>query len=177
MGSRERLVLQHNNALKKADFILAFWANNVTPHKGQRPSRSLCVCTCVCDMCDWVCVCMCVCVCVSVVCVFGWVRVCVSACVRLSAYLWYVWLGECVWVCVHVFLSVCLSLTQHSLFSSKHGKKTVPPDTVLLHVGIKRGQKASNFVPHCFKLETYLRMAEIPYQVQVTRIFLNREEC
>ena len=139
----------------------------------------VCVCACVC-----VCVCVCVClfaclsVCASLITlcfgverqlagtpcsytpVLGSVCVCVCVCVYLS-----VCLSVFLFVCLSVCLFVYLSVTHHSLFSSR---ETAPRDTVLLHAGIRRGPKAPSFSPYSFKLETYLRMAKIPYQVQIT---------
>ncbi|XP_076090978.1 failed axon connections homolog [Mytilus galloprovincialis] len=46
---------------------------------------------------------------------------------------------------------------------SKPPKKNYPPDTVILHQ-IGRGQYAPSLTPYAIKLETYLRMANIPYE-------------
>ncbi|CAC5358795.1 unnamed protein product [Mytilus coruscus] len=47
---------------------------------------------------------------------------------------------------------------------SKAPKKDHPPDTVILHQ-IGRGPYAPSMTPYAIKLETYLRMANIPYEV------------
>ncbi|XP_071154836.1 failed axon connections homolog [Mytilus edulis] len=46
---------------------------------------------------------------------------------------------------------------------SKAPKKNYPPDTVILHQ-IGRGPYAPSMTPYAIKLETYLRMANIPYE-------------
>ncbi|XP_063424050.1 failed axon connections homolog isoform X1 [Mytilus trossulus] len=46
---------------------------------------------------------------------------------------------------------------------SKAPKKNYPPDTVILHQ-IGRGPYASSMTPYAIKLETYLLMANIPYE-------------
>ncbi|XP_052094046.1 failed axon connections homolog isoform X2 [Mytilus californianus] len=47
--------------------------------------------------------------------------------------------------------------------TSKAPKKDHPPDTVILHQ-IGRGPYAPSLTPYAIKLETYLRMAKIPYE-------------
>ncbi|VDI38540.1 Hypothetical predicted protein [Mytilus galloprovincialis] len=48
---------------------------------------------------------------------------------------------------------------------SKAPKKNYPPDTVILHQ-IGRGPYAPSMTPYAIKLETYLRMANIPYETK-----------
>ena len=49
--------------------------------------------------------------------------------------------------------------------SKKKPKKDYPRDVVILHQ-IRRAPLTPNLSPFCLKLETYLRMAKIPYQVR-----------
>ena len=51
------------------------------------------------------------------------------------------------------------------LRSRKKAKKTVPNGTVLLHQFPPMRGSVVNGSPPCLKLETYLRMAEIPYEI------------
>lgn len=51
-------------------------------------------------------------------------------------------------------------------------RKSCPPNTVLLHQ-FRRGEWAPNISPFPLKLETYLRMAKIPYQVIIIIINFN----
>ena len=49
--------------------------------------------------------------------------------------------------------------------SKKKPKKDYPRDVVILHQ-LGRAPLTPNLSPFCLKLETYLRMAKIPYQVR-----------
>ena len=51
------------------------------------------------------------------------------------------------------------------LRSRKKAKKTVPNGTVLLHQFPPMRGSVVNASPPCLKLETYLRMAKIPYEI------------
>lgn len=53
---------------------------------------------------------------------------------------------------------------QWSLFVCREAKKYHPRDTVIHHQ-MGRGPYAPSMTPFAVKLETYLRMARIPYQV------------
>ena len=48
-------------------------------------------------------------------------------------------------------------------------RKDYPPDTVILHQ-LGRGPYAPSLTPFAVKLETYLRMAKIPYMVGAKHI-------
>ncbi|GAB1608546.1 failed axon connections homolog [Argonauta hians] len=47
-------------------------------------------------------------------------------------------------------------------------KKSYPKDTIIVHL-FPRTSKSPNLSPFAVKLETYLRMAKLPYQVEYTR--------
>lgn len=72
--------------------------------------------------------------------------------------------SSCPWcfggVCV--VLAVVIGYVIH-VFKRKGIRKACPPDTVLLHQ-FRRGDWAPNISPFPIKLETYLRMAKIPYK-------------
>lgn len=45
----------------------------------------------------------------------------------------------------------------------------MPKDVVLVHA-LPRGRLAPNISPFVLRLETYLRLAKIPYQVNMTKL-------
>ncbi|XP_052763877.1 failed axon connections homolog [Mya arenaria] len=51
------------------------------------------------------------------------------------------------------------------IFRQRQCGRDYPADTVILHQ-FPRGPFAPSMSPFCIKIETYLRMAKIPYQLQ-----------
>ena len=136
-------------------------------------------------MCVCVCVCVCVCACVRT-CVRTCVRVCAKVCVRICVYtcLYRLYISTCVckykcvyfgFMCVHVLVSRDVASCVHNTTSvcrRTKPRKVYPADVVILHQ-IGRAPWAPSMSPFPIKLETYLRMAKIPYQVNMNNLVLN----
>ncbi|RDD46512.1 Failed axon connections-like protein [Trichoplax sp. H2] len=77
------------------------------------------------------------------------------------------------WLCDHCIISSVAGLSVLFLIYkrlTRKSKKTVAKDVILLH-SFPRAPYAPNASPYVLKLETYLRMAKIPYEVDDSIVF------